>query len=294
MQAMILAAGFGTRLKPYTDFKPKPLFPILNKPLLLLTIERLRKSGFNKIIVNCHHLREQIAEAISAIPEVIIQQEEKILGTGGGLRKALPQLSDEPLLIVNGDIYHTVSYEELYSFHCKNKTQVTMALHDLPRFNKVNVVNNNVVGFNGKEGETLAFTGIHVINPNILQSLIPDSFSCIIDLYKTLLIDNNRIGVYRTDNAFWSDMGTPEDYLELHSKLFLNKVPRYEELDIIQSNYSAGSDTSLPADLKISDWCCFGNNVSVGENVHITRSVVWDNAHLQDGKEYTDTIITGL
>lgn len=295
MQAMILAAGFGTRLKPYTDYKPKPLFPILNNPLLLLTIERLKNSGFEKIIVNCHHLKEQIVESVSTIPGVIVQQEETILGTGGGLRKALPVLSKEPLLIVNGDIYHTVPYRELYLLHIKNNKPVTMALHDLPRFNKVNVVNKNVVGFSGNEGESLAFTGIHVINPEILQQLAPDSFSCIIDLYKKLINEEERVGIYRADNYFWSDMGTPEDYLELHENLFNGSVPLYEEIENVQGNCISGNGTCCSkSNVKITDWACIGGNVKIGDNVHLKKSIVWNDVILKANAVYSETIVTGF
>ena len=79
MQAMILAAGFGTRLLPYTQYLPKPLFPVLNTPLLLATVKRLQSSGFAPIIVNCHHLGEQIVDCFQDIPGVIIQQENNLL-----------------------------------------------------------------------------------------------------------------------------------------------------------------------------------------------------------------------
>ncbi|NNK15095.1 MAG: NTP transferase domain-containing protein, partial [Desulfofustis sp.] len=75
MQAMILAAGFGTRLLPYTKYLPKPLFPVLNTPLLLAAVKRLKNSGFSKIIVNCHHLGEQIVTCLRDIPGVSVQQE---------------------------------------------------------------------------------------------------------------------------------------------------------------------------------------------------------------------------
>jgi len=84
MQAMILAAGVGTRLLPHTLVRPKPLFPILNQPLLLLTIKRLQRLGFDHIVVNCHHLRDQVVAAISEVSGVVVQEEETILGTGGG------------------------------------------------------------------------------------------------------------------------------------------------------------------------------------------------------------------
>ncbi len=135
MQAMILAAGFGTRLLPHTKIRPKPLFPVINTPLLLLTIDRLKHFGFSRIVVNCHYLREQIVQAVAEIPGVIVQEEEKILGTGGGLRQALTSLDEGPLLVTNGDIYHTIDLGQLYMYHGERGNAVTMAMHDYPRFN---------------------------------------------------------------------------------------------------------------------------------------------------------------
>ena len=289
MQAMILAAGFGTRLRPYTEIKPKPIFPVCNTPLLLLTINNLKSSGFSKIIVNCHHLADQVIRHISDISGVIIQHEDIILGTGGGLRRALPNLDDSPLLIVNGDIYHTVSYEKLYSAHEDGGGSVTMALHDLPRFNKVKVEQNRVVGFAGELENSLAFTGIHVINPDILYDIQDNSFSCIIDRYKDILQKNGEIGVYRVDDCFWSDMGTVPDYLKLHADLLQND-------NSIPTNHNgakvlAGDNTVLGENLEVKDWACIGHNVKIGKSVYLERTVVWDGAVLESNKEYTDTIV---
>ena len=96
MQAMILAAGFGTRLLPYTRYLPKPLFPVLNTPLLSAVVRRLKNFGFSRIVVNCHHLGEKIIAALEDIDGVTIQFEEMILGTGGGLRRALDSLLISP------------------------------------------------------------------------------------------------------------------------------------------------------------------------------------------------------
>ena len=129
MQAMILAAGYGTRLHPYTEHRPKPLFPLLNIPLLQLTIKRLQRAGFDHIVVNCHHLKERVTEILSTIPGVILQEETRILGTGGGLRYAYDKLLDEPLLITNGDIYHTIDFLQLYEKHLQSNCPVSLALH---------------------------------------------------------------------------------------------------------------------------------------------------------------------
>jgi mannose-1-phosphate guanylyltransferase len=127
MKAMILAAGFGTRLLPYTLKRPKPLFPILNKELLHLTISRLRQVGADGIVVNAHHLRLQIKKALHDEADIILQEEEQVLGTGGGLRLALPHLGKDPVLVVNGDIYHSIDYREVYSSHCNARADVSLS-----------------------------------------------------------------------------------------------------------------------------------------------------------------------
>ncbi len=182
MQAMILAAGFGTRLLPHTLVRPKPLFPILNHPLLFLTIKRLRRLGFDHIIVNCHHLRQQVIDALDGMKGVVVQEEEIILGTGGGLRKALKHMRDEPLLISNGDIYHTVNLRRFYQHHVAHENLVTLALRNDPRFNTVLVKNGRIIDFgNRDELRKLAFVGLHVIEPAVLQNIKSEHYSCIID-----------------------------------------------------------------------------------------------------------------
>lgn len=139
MQAMILAAGLGTRLLPYTQYRPKPLFPVINKPLLVCTVGMLQRFGAEKIVVNCHHLRDQIVEKMAGHEHVVIQEEETILGTGGGVRRAVKHLADEPLVLTNGDIYHEIDIQALYKQHQGSGAEVTLAMHEYPRFNTVDV-----------------------------------------------------------------------------------------------------------------------------------------------------------
>ncbi|MCD6401225.1 MAG: NTP transferase domain-containing protein, partial [Anaerolineales bacterium] len=230
MQAMILAAGFGTRLLPYTKFRPKPLFPLLNEPLLFLTIRRLQAAGFDHIIVNCHYLREQIVAALAGLTGIIVQEEETVLGTGGGLRLALSNMRNEPLLVTNGDIYHTVNYRELYRAHDSGTAVVTMAMHDYPRFNKVTVQGDYVTGFDDQQSEHLmAFTGLHVLEPNVLEHIPLKQEYSIIDRYREVLQENKRIRALRVDGCSWTDMGTVKDYLALHGRLLKNEIPLWKE-----------------------------------------------------------------
>ncbi len=294
MQAMILAAGFGTRLRPYTEIRPKPLFPILNKPLLLLTVKRLRRAGFDHIIVNGHHLKEQIRDALCDIEGVIVQEEETVLGTGGGLRLAMQYFRDEPVLVSNGDIYHTVDLRELYTNHCHQSAPVTLALHDYPRFNCIEVKRGQVCDFDNRQADgLLAFTGLHVIEPEALGAISLSQASCIIDLYRTLLDEGRRINVARVDKCFWTDMGTLEDYLALHGGLIKGDIPCWDEL---QSSITGPLVTDDKAkygrDLQIKDWACVGT-AEIGDKVLLERSVLWDDVRISDTARIVDSLIAG-
>ena len=112
-QAMIFAAGLGTRLKPLTDTMPKALVPVGGRPLLDINIERLQQAGYTRFVVNVHHFAQQIVDHVNANPQVLISDErEQLLDTGGGLKKAAPLFhDDEPILIHNVDILDNVDYE---------------------------------------------------------------------------------------------------------------------------------------------------------------------------------------
>jgi len=293
MQAMILAAGFGTRLQPYSLVKPKPLFPILNTPLLVATIDRLKKAGFKKITINCHHLQNLIVEVIDSIPGVIIQQEPTILGTAGGLRLALDHVDDEPLLVTNGDIYHTIDYVQIYEKHLQSEFDVTMVLHDYPRFNSVTTAGDRVLGFDSaqNQGAKWAFTGLQVINPGVLSSIPPNKPSCIIQHYRTLIQKDIPIGCVTVHDANWTDMGTPGDYLDLHRRLLDGTVPVWQE--ICQSKPPSiyiGAHASCDKPVYFNQWACVGLT-HIGAHATITRSVIWDGAVVPPKASLSDTIV---
>lgn len=292
MQAMILAAGLGTRLLPHTMARPKPLFPLLNQPLVLLTVKRLQRLGFDHIIINCHHLREQIVTALDGCKGVVLQEEEQILGTGGGLRKALDQLRDEPLFVTNGDIYHTVDIIRFHDHHLKGGNQVTMAMHDFPRFNSVAVDGDKIHEFRSNEKlDSLAFTGLHFIEPSVLEDIEADSFSCIIDHYKNILSAGRPIGIYRVDDCFWTDMGTEKDYLALHKGLLTGTIPCWQEASPVCKPFCIDTRTKVPEDLQLKDWACIGN-VQICKEINIERAVVWDDILLPPGTVLKDTIVS--
>ncbi len=300
MKAMLLAAGLGTRLRPYTLYRPKPLFPVLNTPLLKLSLDRLRKAGFETIVVNGFHLKDQVMAALHNEKGAILQEEDKVLGTGGGLRMALPHLGSEPILVVNGDIYHTIDYQQVYRHHSDSGAAVTMVMHDFPRFNNVGVdANNQIAGFTatGAQPDTsstpLAFTGIHVIDPSVLQQIPLDTNYSIIDCYRNYLEQNGSIMAYIAKNHYWTDIGTPEDYLQLHEGLLYKTIPLYEELTLPEAGRTLVSPDSQVGTVEIIDWACIGSGVTIGKNTSLERVIAWDNAEIPAGSILKDEIVTG-
>ena len=297
MKAMVLAAGFGTRLRPYSLQRPKPLFPVAGTPLLTHTLAQLRRSGVEGIVVNAHHLREQIKGMLGGQGDVQVQLEDLELGTGGGLRLAQSHFGEAPFLSVNGDIVHDLDLAAAYIRHCASGADVTMVLHDCPRFNNVRVNGQGrIVGFSGPAGEgerLLAFTGVQVINPAVL-SLIPEGiFYNIIDCYADLLKHGGTIQALVVSGHFWTDMGTPADYLQLHEDILLKgRMPGFFS-ERGSSPFSLGKDVVLGAGVSLQDWVAVGHGAIIGEGASLRRVVVWDGARVAPGSVVTDSIITG-
>ncbi len=226
-KAFILAAGLGTRLKPYTLERPKPLFPIGGRLLLDITIRKLIREEFGPLLLNTHHLADQIKTFIRRQPyaaQIQIFHETRILGTGGALKNAAQQLQGQaPFIVINADILTDIDCKAAYTFHCTHPHPVTMVLHDCPQFNTVYVDDRQqVTGFQRSGGHTtatstgnrrrLAFTGIHVIDPMVLDKMPAEAFVDIIDVYETLIASGHPIQAYIARNHYWNDVGTPRRY----------------------------------------------------------------------------------
>ncbi len=298
MKAMILAAGFGTRLLPFTNIRPKPLFPILGCPLLRIVIERLRQSGFSSIVVNTHHLGHQIVEYLRDEKDIFIQEENAILGTGGGLRMALDKFAGEPVLVVNADLYHTLDYKYIYDKHVASQNQITMVMHDYGRFNKVKVKKNGrIKSFSATPTmllpaeELLAFTGVHVVNPGVLSHIPLGQFSNIIDHYSNFINNGGTIQFIKSMDTTWRDIGTPADYLDLHGSLLKDVNEVKHLMPVSKGQFFADQNVSIGTNVALADWGMIGAGAVIGDNAHLERVVVWDGAVVEKGAVHKDTII---
>lgn len=233
MKALILAAGFGTRLLPFTKNTPKALFPVAGRPLLHIIILSLQNSGCKAVIINTHHLYKQIDSYLLqqkyAIP-VITRYEPEILGTGGAIKNVADFWDDNPFMVINSDIFTDIDLKKVYDFHLNHSHPVTLVLHDDPQLNTVLVNKNGFITdfhdstpppsrsvsgsniYRPGETEKLTFTGIQVLDPQILE-LIPDNiFSSSIDIYRHLISENKKVCAFIAKEYQWKDIGSPERY----------------------------------------------------------------------------------
>jgi aminoglycoside/choline kinase family phosphotransferase/dTDP-glucose pyrophosphorylase len=228
MKALILAAGLGTRLLPHTKYLPKPLFPINGQPIIDITIRKLISAGVSGIVVNTHHLHHQIAAFIKSrnysIP-VMTRHEEIILGTGGAIKNMADFLGNQPFLVINSDILTDIDLPAVMAFHRHHPYPVTMVMHDYPEFDNVWVDQSGfVTHFAGNTPEhaanssetlkNLAFTGIHVLDPAVMEWIAKNRFVSIIDVYRDILQSGLKIKAYMVAGHSWRDMGTPESFFE--------------------------------------------------------------------------------
>lgn len=226
---MILAAGLGTRLRPYTEYTPKALIRIDEKPLIEIVIERLMQFGFDEIIVNVHHHADQIRHYLKRThyeDNVSLSDEShELLDTGGGIKKASWFFEgSEPFLVHNVDVLSTINLTELYEHHRKNQALATLAVKDrttkryllfdesMQLKGRLNVSTGEKTDFfdtNNKPLKQLAFSGIHVVSPVIFDLMREEKRFSIIEEYLRLAEKHKIIG-YRHDDSMWMDIGKPE------------------------------------------------------------------------------------
>ncbi|MEE8399377.1 MAG: sugar phosphate nucleotidyltransferase [Desulfobacterales bacterium] len=222
MKALILAAGQGTRLRPYSEAIPKALFPIAGRPVLDKTITYLQSAGCEAIIINTHHRASEIDAFLSRqsydIP-VHTRYEPELLGTGGSIKNAADFWDDRPFIVINSDILTDIDLNEVYDFHLQHHHPVTLVVCDDAEFNTVSVGDDgNVTDFEPAstahpKGESrLTFTGIQVVNPGVLQVIPEKIFSSSIDAYRKLMSRGKRIKTFVPERGRWKDIGTPARY----------------------------------------------------------------------------------
>ena len=208
MKAMILAAGYGKRLLPLTEKKPKSLIKIGDKSLIQRNIEHLINNGFNEIIINVSYLGDQVVDHVQDVfpdENIIFSIEESPLGTGGGILRALPTLGNNPFLCMNADIFHNIEINDL-----PNDVKIAHLIGiENPDHNKSGdfSLNNDLVEVKESFNE-LTWSGISVINPDVFSDIETESET--FNVWKFVLLKYIQQGLVSGEKSenLWIDVGT--------------------------------------------------------------------------------------
>ncbi len=286
MKAMILAAGLGTRLRPLTLDRPKALMPVANKPMIDHVIDYLKRFGVKRVIVNAHHHHQQILKHLDGgkpfgLP-VAVRVEREILGTGGGIQNTADFWDNAPFVVINGDIFTDIDLTAAYRDHLSLGSLVTMLLHDRAPFNQVLVDKDlNVLHIaTAPQPGRLAFTGIHIISPALLDHL-PEGPSSIIDAYQRLIAEGHHaIRAHVSEAHHWRDIGTVESYRQA------NREALGKQTTLV------GPTSRIDPSAQLEDWVVIGAGCELARSVKVRGSVLWDNVTVREGIRIEDSVVT--
>jgi mannose-1-phosphate guanylyltransferase len=286
MKAMILAAGFGTRLKPLTIEIPKPLVPIGNKPIVNRLIHYLKEHGVQEVVVNAHHHHQQVVDHLDrGRPfdiNIEVKVESEILGTGGGIKNTEDFWDSEPFIVINGDILTNINLSKAYEEHCRNNNIATLILHDYKAFNQIRIDDHlNILDIAPERSPgRLAFTGIHIIEPEVLGFMPKGIFSNVIDCYRELISSGRPVRAYVAHGHYWRDMGTVDSYMQANKEC-LKEDP-----------FLLGPGCQIHHSARMEEWAVIGENALLEEEVEIRRSILWKDVRIKKGTRIVDSIVT--
>lgn len=289
INAFILSAGLGERLRPITNHIPKPLIPILGEPVLSRIMQRLLALPVNKIGLNMHYKWEMIADWArkSAYSEKIeLFHEVMILGTGGALKNASSLLKAcSAFVVYNADIICDISLHDLLERHIKSGNMVTLAVHDNERFNNVWIDSEGFLRSVGKniskdapDIKPVAFTGIAAYSGEFL-GLIPEGRSSVVDSWLRAVASGYKVGTIHFEHINWADIGTPADYASVVRETL------YQQGETLYVNASAECSR-----LEISGFAVIERGVSCQGAASVKDSILLPDSIIPEGAFISNAI----
>jgi mannose-1-phosphate guanylyltransferase len=231
---MVLAAGLGTRLRPFTDSRPKALMEVAGRTLLEITLTRLHGSGVSEAIVNVHHFADMVVDYLKAKNNFgmrieISREDDLLLDTGGGLKKAAwfflqNARANAPFILHNVDVISNIDLAKMVQVHTQNGALATLAVQR--RESSRQLLFDDALQLCGRKAardqspnlirpvqnfRQMAFAGIHVISPRLLPMIQEDGVFSIIDVYLRLAAQGEKIMAFSADGSYWRDLGRTGD-----------------------------------------------------------------------------------
>ncbi|MFD0886806.1 sugar phosphate nucleotidyltransferase, partial [Streptosporangium algeriense] len=311
MKAVVMAGGEGTRLRPMTANQPKPLLPVINRPIMEHVLRLLRRHGFTETVVTVQFLaalvRNYFGDGDELGMSLYYATEDTPLGTAGSVKNAAGKLRDEPFLVISGDALTDMDLTDMIRFHRENGALVTIGLKRVPNPLEFGIVivddRGRVERFLEKPTWGQVFsdtvnTGVYVMEPEVLDEIAAgEAADWSADVFPRLLARGAPLYGYVAD-GYWEDVGTHESYLRAQADVLSGRV----RVDIdafevspgvwVAEGASVDPDAVLKGPLYVGDYAkveagaelreftVLGSNVVVREGAFLHRAVVHDNVYV--------------
>ena len=296
MKAVVLVGGFGTRLRPLTETMKKELLPLVDRPILGHTLDRLVRHGVHEVVMSSPYLEEAFhpfIEARRGEPAITWITEEVPLGTGGAIVQTLEAVGEEPFFALNGDICTDLDLTAMRAFHDEHGAAVTIAMHhvnDARAFGLVATApDGRVLEFLEKPADRVAGdinAGTYLIDPAVLNGFARGRDISIEREIFPAVIEAGHPAYGFATQAYWIDLGTPEKYLQAHFDLLRGRLHGVS-YPAPWIHHSAEVD----ARAEVTELVAIGAHARVGPGARVDRSVVHEGASVGPRASLRDSII---
>ena len=314
MQALILAGGKGTRLRPLTVYTPKPVVPVCNRPFLLYQMDTLKRAGVTDVTLSLsyqpHKIEERLGDGSDFGVHITYTFEPQPRGTAGAYKFAA-DLIREPTVVFNGDIVTDLDLRAVIREHNERGAVATVVLAPAENPAAYGVVeaeaDGRVKSFSEKpRAEEVSVNtvnaGAYILDPSVLDLIPPDeSYSFEYDLFPDLLRRGERFYAHVPDGAYWLDIGAPARYLQVHHDILGGRVRGVElrtrrgdcelathaELDRLSL---VGDDCTIKAGAQVVN-SVLGEGVHVEEKARVENSVVWPHTRVGAGAHLSNAVV---
>ncbi len=296
MKAVVLVGGEGTRLRPLTETVPKPLLPLVDRPILGHLLDHLVAHGVREVIMSSPYLEETFhpfIEARASEPAITWVTEREALGTGGAIVSVLTHLGGEPFFALNGDILTDLDLTAMLARHRERRAAVTIALHHVEDARAFGLVAPDPAGriteFREKPPDAVPGdinAGTYVLDPSALGAWPTGTrLSIETEIFPALIESGAAVFGFETD-AYWLDLGTPEQYLRAHVDLLAGRLRG--------SPYRApwiASGASVDPTARVGTAVAIGEGASVGPGAELIEAVLMAGAVVEEGARVERSIV---
>jgi NDP-sugar pyrophosphorylase family protein len=309
LKTLVLAGGFGTRLRPLSCSRPKALFPVANKPLIDYTLESLSEAGVETVVLAVYYMAESLVRYLGPTKNdlgILYLREQRPMGTGGPISQARDMMNGEKFMVMNGDLLADFDYKRLINYHEEKGGIATVALtqvEDPYRYGSVELDwEGRITRFVekpelGKAPSNLINAGIYVLEPEIFD-YIPDGGKVRIEtqVFPKLAEEQQLYGF--ESHGFWMDIGEPIDYLNANAAVLARqrKVIKPDSIEIdatavISGPCNFGENVKIGADSRIGPNVSLANDVQIGKGCRIENSIIFAGAVIEDYSSVKNAIL---